>query len=337
MTEFNLEILLDQLAELSPKATQRLSLTELEWVLSDWVRGWEQQLLQNSVTCPDVTSRERVREFGFVYLPCFIAADFPLVSIDQTRRLALAGASGALYALLLDHIIDNPLTAPVSLKLAGDHLLFHSWQLLSELFPTASLFWDEFKHCMYLMSQAMLEEQQRHFGAVRPFSLAEFKQIAHGKMALAQLNWIGMAILSNRPEYIPTLIQCWNAIGLAEVICDDVLDWREDYENANYTYLLSQILLASPFQKEIDAGHLPETAEVGAALFCSDKVEALYLLAYEDLRIAQEQALNINCPALAGVIDTFKTKTGAWPTELFKRKMATLLTIHQYKSINDGG
>jgi hypothetical protein len=320
---FSLTILLEHLSRLDPETVEDLPFPELEWALSDFVLSWGQRLSLSPTNWPSEAQRVGLPDF----LPFNAASDFPAVHPGQVRTLALATTCSNLYVLLLDHIVDEPLTAPAAAKLAIQHVLLHFYRLLSQLFTADSPFWSEVERLMGLMSRAMLDEHQMHGGTVHPFSLDEFKRIARGKMACVQINCVALAMLNGTPERIPALAECWDALGLAAIIRDDCLDWQEDYRNANYTYLLSQVLLSPPFRTKVEAGHLPEPAEVGAALFCTDLIESLYMLAYAELGAAACRATEISCPALASLLRELQVKMGSRSTEMFDRKMAALIAM----------
>jgi hypothetical protein len=325
---FDLDAFLDRLDQLRPEVVEHIPSSELEWILAAFVQSQGQRLPLSPETWPSVAERESLRKLGNLYFPFAIDSDFPAVSVDQIRRLALAGAALGLYVFFLDYVIDRPMTTPTGVKLSLHHLMLYAYQLLSELFAPRAPFWRQMERCVGLMSESMLDERQMYGGTARPFSLDEFRRIACGKMAFARLTYIGMAMLNGTPEHIPTLNQCWDAISLAVIISDDIIDWREDYENANYTYLLSQVLFSSPFRVQVEAGQLPEPAEVGAALFCTHLIESLYILAAKELRVAAERAHGIGCLALAKVIAQLEARVAAWPTEMFVQKMAALITTH---------
>ena len=144
-------------------------------------------------------------------------------------------------------------------------------------------------------------------------------------MAFARVNCIAMARLNGTQELIPELTQCWDAISLASIINDDTLDWRQDYQNANYTYLLSQVLFSPPFRGQVQAGKLPELAEVGAALFCTDVIESLHVLAHDELTSAAHRASEIHCLALVQLIQQVQAKLDSRFTKMFDHKLVSLI------------
>jgi hypothetical protein len=260
-------------------------------------------------------------------LPFSTAADFPAVHPEQVRTLALAATFLNLYVMLLDPVIDEPLAAPAAAKLAIQPVLLRFYRSLNHLFPADPPFWSEIERLMDLMSQTMLEEHQRLSGPVSPFSEDEFRRIAQGKMAFALINGVALATLNGTPELIPALAQCWDAIGLASIVQDDALDWREDYRNANCTYLLSQVLFSPDFRGQVEAGHLPKLGQVGGALFCTDVMESFHELAYKELGTAARRAAGIDCPALAGLLCQLQAWIGSRLAEPFDRKIAALTAV----------
>jgi len=327
LEQFNLNTFLDRLNQLQPQKIEQVPIAELEWILAAFVLSWGQRLPLTSSTWPSAAERESMRQFSQIYFPFAIAPDFEGVSSLQVRTLALAWAAISLYVILVDYTIDRPHQTPAAIKLALGHVMLHAQRLLSQLFLPEHPFWQEFERCLSLMSCSMLDEHHLYGGHPRPFSFEEFKRIAYQKMALGQVNYISLALLNHSPEYVPVLKQCWDAVGLAAVIYDDVLDWREDYENSNYTYLLSQILFSDPFRADVDAGLLPEPAEIGAALFCTNVFESLYELAVQELQTVATQAQAIDCPALANLMSDLAGRTAGRSAELVDHKLTVLTSM----------
>jgi hypothetical protein len=299
--QFDLDVTLRRLGDLTAANVAGLSFADMEWILSDFVMSWGQRLRLDPAVWPSSEERAHYHRFGQRYLPFSTAADFSDVSADQVRTLAIAVASHALYILLLDEVVDAPET-PFAAKLALQHLLFHSQRWYRALFPADSPFWAAAEERALVTTQAMWEEYHQHSGLVRPFSLEAFRRIAAEKVAVAQINAIGLAMLNSSPTLIPYLIVCWDAIGLSATVLDDIRDWRRDYEASNYTYLLTSTLLAPPFEAQVAAGRLPLALDVGTALFCSNLVETLYQLALSELEAAKRCAAANGCSALASLM-----------------------------------
>lgn len=300
--DFQLDELLANLSSLKPENLVGIPPVHLEWALGQFVLSFGQQLPVHQAM-PVVDPRDkRISRFGRRYLPFAMASDFPGVGDYEVNTLAVATACGILHSRFLDLVIDEPSHTSPTITYAIPHLYLQFCRLLSLLFPADSVFWKEVDRLTALTSRAGLTEKRKHNKRVEPYSWEEFQQTSHDKMALAQINPVALALLNGTPEILPTFQECWKAISLAVIVNDDVLDWQEDYDRGNYTYLLSQILLSSPLDTEVAAGQFPTRFEVGVGLFASDVVEELYLRASNALQHAHELASNQRCFGLANLI-----------------------------------
>jgi len=277
--DFDLDVVLAHLARLRPENVASLPFAELEWILADFVVCWGQRLLLEPGSWPEPAERERVRDFARTVCPFFIAPDFR-VSGEQILTLALAATCLNLHTLYLDDSIDNAETARPEVKMAIPYVLERWFHLAATLFPPDSLFWEEARQAMLIMSRAMLAEC-RHW--LKPLTLDEYMETARGRMAFTRVNSIGLAVLDSSTDRLPALYDFWDAFGLAAVVHDDVTDWREDYHNQSYSYLHTQVLFSSPFREEVEAGNLPDIRELGIALFYSDLAESLYDVAEAEM------------------------------------------------------
>jgi hypothetical protein len=323
--ELDLDVLIDHLDRLNLALVERVSISDLEWILPDFLLSWGQRLPSATTSGLTEAERDRLKRVGFTVLPFSTAADFSSVHPDQVRTLALAVTSLNLYVMLLDPIVDDPLATPAAAKLAVEPTLRHFYRSMSQLFPSESPFWTSLQASLDLMSRTMLEEHHRLSRPFSAFTLNEFKRLAQGKMAFARINCIALTTLNGAPELVPALCECWDAISLASIIRDDILDWREDYRNANYTYLLSSVLLSAPFEEEVEGGNLPDLREIGAAVFCTDLIESLYSLAHDELGAAAGRALEIGCLALADVLSRLQATIGSEVTSISERKLERLI------------
>jgi hypothetical protein len=329
---FCLDTLLAHLECLWPERVVGISPDDLEWILADFVLSRGQRLRLSMSQRPNGQEYERLSRFGRRYLPFSTAADFPAVATHTVCTLALAAACGILHIVFLDRLVDEPEATPPEIRVAIQHVFLHAYRLLSLLFPVDSPFWDEVQRLMTLTSETMVAERHDHCGQAHPYPWEEFQKIAQGKMASAQVNTVAMALLNGTPQEIPALQECWKAISLAAIVNDDVLDWQEDYNNANYTYLLSQVLLSPPFRDEVSAGRLPTVAEVGVALFFSGLAEAMYSRAWDALQTAKDLAVSRGHQALAHLV----CETADWMQdrndEVMLRKLQRLLLPHMVSS-----
>jgi len=309
--DMQLDELLANLSSLKPKDLIGIPPAHLEWSLAQFVLSLGQRLPVHEEPPLADLNYKRVFRFGRRYLPFAIAGDFPAVGETEVYTLALATACGILHSRFLDLAIDAPATTSPAISYAIPHIYFQFCRLLSALFPVDSVFWNEVERLTTLTSHAGITEIQLHTKSVSPYTWGEFQQISHDKMALAQINPVALALLNGTPEVIPIFQECWKAISLAVIINDDILDWREDYTRGDYTYLLSHVLLSSPFHLEVTTGQLPTLSEVGVSLFASDLVEELYDRALNALQQAHDLASSQECYGLA----TLVRETAEWMQE----------------------
>jgi hypothetical protein len=244
---------------------------------------------------PEFVSRiNRGRQPGFwLFLPFATAADFPNVAHSDTRRLAVASAIGILYNAWLDALLDTrevtALTILVTERIAGS-----LQRCLHELFPARSPFWPYFEACYDEFLAALLEERQRHADRQRPYAYADYCRLARGKMAMAMVNPIGLAVLDDSLRRLPDLVEAWNALNTAVVIFDDIKDWPADFQQGNITYLLAQALAGS-------AGRELTLDEVTYRVAASGIRELLYVAAAGHLQRAVESAHQARAPELASL------------------------------------
>ncbi len=330
---FSLDVLLANLAMLEPRHFLDRSPSDVEWLLADFILSLGQRLpLTGSPprTEPQSTLWSR---FGKRYLPFAIAPDFPAVGQRPVYTLALATACGILHIRLLDLVVDEGNDDCLEIKVAVHHVLLRFARLLGSLFSVEDGFWDQVQDLLAITSQVIVVERQEHGGTVRPFPWHEFVKISQNKMAFGMINAIGLAYLNHTPQAIPVFQECWNAIGLAAIINDDVLDWQEDFARANYTHLLSEILLSPVFADEVRCGRLPSPAEIGVALYVSELVETLYARARAALGSAYQIAKNHGFKAMTALVNETNLWIQSREHDIQRNKISRLLAPPQVSSL----
>jgi hypothetical protein len=280
-----LDLVLAHLGRLRPESVASLPLEEVEWILANFVDSGGRRLLLDPDSWPEQAEREKVRRLARSWWPLSIASDFPHVSEEQVRTLALAATCFHLYILYLDSITDNPVTTPYEVKMAMPFVLERWFHLSARLFPPDSPYWNEVRRILLTLCHAMHAECR--CSPPRPLTLDEYIETGRGRVAFTSFSTIGLAVLENSTKQLPTLCDCWTALSLAALIHDDITDWMEDYENQTYSYLHTQVLFSHPFREKVKAGNLPDVREVGIALFFSDLAESLYDVAEAEILRAQ--------------------------------------------------
>ncbi len=331
---FDLAATLRRLDDLVPERMQETACTDLEWVLGDFMLSWGQRLLLDPATWPPPSERAWPRSMGERFLPFSIVADFPHVTDRQWLALAAAGTSHGLAVLMLDEIVDEEGTV-AAVKLVLPHVLAHAYGNYRNLFPADSIFWKQLEECSRRTTCAMEQEFVWQKGQVPSYSPDEFKRLAADKFAVSCAIPIALSLLNGTPEYIPVLLKCFDAIAIADAAQDDIRDWRRDYVARNFTFPLARVLLAPPFQEQVQTGHLPPVRLVEAALLCDDVFESLYDLACVELETARQAALTMHCKAVARLVEKTLAMLRNDHAHLLARKCMILLVHAQARKDGD--
>lgn len=328
LNNFDLDGLTKRLDQFELETFSHLSLSELEWVLLDFVGSWGQRLRLNPNDWPSETQREKDATQGAIILfPFSFASDFKSVNSEQTCIIGLGAAIMGLYIMLIDVIVDEPDTVSADAKLAITPLIMHYYRLMHRVFPLDSIFWNKTADLLNLTFRTMRDEQTLHSNTVNPYSFDEFKRIACDKMAFNQISCYALSLLNNdSQERIDALSTCFNMLGFSLVVRDDARDWRLDYINRNYTYLLIR-LLYSEFKEDIEKNNLPGTDAIGVALFCSDLIESLYELVITQLDHIEHLAYNVSCPNLAIAIWKNRELITTLSEKMFNNKLNAVINM----------
>ena len=309
------------------KTIDLISLPELSIRLATYLWSSGQHIHPEPVSQYLPTDLATLQRFLDFYLPFHIAVDFPNVPKSSIRRLAIGSAHLHLYGALLDYILDASFQSAAKLEVITPYLLFQAQRILANLFPIDSIFWKKLDLLLTQTSWTLLSEQPKPSSKIEACSLSQYRRSAHKKMALAKTNVIGLAILNGTPDRISALNVCWNALMFLATLDDDVIDWVEDYQEGKYTFLLTQILLSEPFRADVDSGRMPNIDEVGAALFCSDTIERLYLEAAENLQQAELAISQFNCPAITNLLRVHRDKTLLRANTIVANKIGALISM----------
>jgi hypothetical protein len=178
----------------------------------------------------------------WLYLPFATAGDFPLCPPEQLRQLSLASTCMIVYNIMFDAAVDDPAKPDVTTQVLAEYALASMHEHLYALFPSGSRFWIYYKPLYERFLISMVEERALHKGRPQPYAYDDYVRISQQKMSMVLMIPIGLALLGKVPERIPLLLAAWEEMNVAVVILDDIRDWEEDFQEANYTYLLAHAL-----------------------------------------------------------------------------------------------
>ena len=153
-------------------------------------------------------------------------------------------------------------------------LVFRSaLNILTSIFNSSSNFWNFFSKYEREFTNAILFEKAKHTGIVTPFPFTEFEVIAKGKAAMAKYITAALAILSNKPSNIEKLEKSQDYFNIAFQLYDDLKDWKIDYKNCNYSYLLSTVIYENQLEDKIQSSNPPDLESIGRMIYLSKAAE----------------------------------------------------------------
>jgi squalene-hopene/tetraprenyl-beta-curcumene cyclase len=232
--------------------------------------------------------------------PFLFADEFPLVPLQDVRKIAVAGCFYMEHLLMQDKLIDGheisdgPSRCRFSLKSA----LYHeeSIAILQSLFVPESPFWCCLEEYHKEFARAVFVEATKHVGRMSPYPLKELWQIAMGKSALAKAATAALALLAHEEEKIAplALTQDWAAVGLQ--LHDDLKDWKTDYQRGHYSYVLTRAIFEGGFEEEVASGDRPDIDAIGRTLYYSGLADAVLDEVDHAYQEALRNVIDMNCP-----------------------------------------
>jgi hypothetical protein len=241
----------------------------------------------------------------FYYYPFLFAGAFSSVARKDLRRLCLANRVLLEAVLLADKKIDEtrPWT-PWDFCLA-DRCVHRALEILLPLFPPEHEFWRDTDAWYLEHARAIVREQRLHRHRLCEYPQEEFFDISSGKVALLRTNLLAMGILSGRKHEWRPLMQSQDRFLVGFQCFDDLRDWKEDLRQRNYTFLLTRVLFAGGFDRQVHrAEPVPQDA-VGQVLYHRAIAEDQLRLAEQCFEDALDSAEGMNVPLWIGTVRGF--------------------------------
>lgn len=233
----------------------------------------------------------------YVELPGWLTPVFGgAVRAAQVEQLRFNSYFYFRFILAMDRVLDaTPGTLDGGAVRATERMLTYcdlyerSVRGLTEMFPAADPFWSDLATCkkQYAASNVAEKRRNKERGT---FTLEAFEALSADKSAVCNAVVYALARLGGTSEHVETLLACLGHIHVALQCMDDVEDFRDDWEQGQYTYAHAQVeaYLAS---QGLDASALT-SQQVHPYLYVSGTADALYALGQEHLR----QAIALTAP-----------------------------------------
>ncbi|MBO8132193.1 MAG: hypothetical protein H0Z29_11930 [Candidatus Marinimicrobia bacterium] len=211
------------------------------------------------------------------YYPLLFYDFYKDIGIGYFKILSVYSRLFLMYCLLVDRITDDyrRTASPEDILLLSS-LQKRALSILYKIFGSDSEFWRYF-HRYYLdYLGAVLNEQNKHFDRISSYPFDEFKKIASGKSALAKTVTAALGILKGSEKEIEILDLSQDYFYIAYQLYDDLVDWKKDIENRQFSYILTKLIIEN---------EIPETCincnVIRKFLFCSDVAEEIMEVARE--------------------------------------------------------
>ena len=190
----------------------------------------------------------------FDYFPYLFVEAFPTIREADLDRFAVAARLYASSIFLHDKLFDQGAERTAYASMAPVNALriqamqWEAYRLLHELFPSGSVFWEDFRRDLGQFSEASIEEQKFVAGGRAWGELSETLalEIAKGKNGIARTTIAGLAELEASRDAFQPLVEAIDGYNVARQMLDDLCDWKEDLEAGNPTLLLARVLRERP-------------------------------------------------------------------------------------------
>lgn len=172
-------------------------------------------------------------------LPLLFSDSIP-VAPEAAQEVAYAITIGVLHALLADKIIDRQLapTAPRILLMAS--LVAEYFRVLESLLRPYPGFWR--LHRRYLRQYRSAELAHPHLDHAGPLDLRRYEKIARAKSAPLKVSAAALAFLAHEPSLAAPYTASIDHFLVGFQLYDDVVDWKEDYEQKRITPVSARVV-----------------------------------------------------------------------------------------------
>ncbi len=279
------------------------------------------ELLERINIVPSINARfnpfpflDKASRSIYYYYPFLFRRDFPQVDEDDLMIIALSGCLYLDHIMINDSLIDQQ-QAYSALPIMLSSLLHEkAICLLQKMFAASSPFWGYLEQYHLEYTRAVFLEKERHVRALSPYDAQEMERIARGKLALAKASTTALAIRANDISKLDFLTQSQDCFAIASQLYDDLLDWKEDWQQRRYSYLLSML----PLQGDEDL------TTVGQVMYYSGAAEAVLQQSIGYVELALRHVQDLQCQEWKGVLESFRGRLDRLATDIREIRERTL-------------
>lgn len=232
---------------------------------------------------PAFVANDAYCSFPYLFLDAF--ADVDEESFDMIYSI-----SRLLYVstMFLDGVLDHKTTIEQESLLLAILLRERAIDLLNKVSKDSDELWGFFEKYQKEFVRAHVAESRRNSSHYSPYSLAEFEKIAAGKAAYAKMIPATLALLSRSSTQIGNFEKSIDAFFTAFQLRDDLRDWRLDFSDRQFSFILCKVIDRKALSEKIDSVSVDD---VGRMIYFTEIAEQsieLMVSYYQDASAAVE-------------------------------------------------
>lgn len=253
----------------------------------------------------------------YLHFPFCFREAFPGVRVEDLSRLALSGILWMSYMRAQDDVLDKRAGVDPTLLVVRDLYWRESLRLLARIFIPDSAFWNYYARYGDDYAKAVLHETERHTSVDSAYGETEFWSLAQGKAAMAKYPVAAMAVLSGDYRTLSDLERSLDCFHIGYQYWDDLVDWKEDLANSQYSFLLARAFERMLPEERRGADEKVREG-IGRIIYYSGLADEHLACAKDWLERAYECSQRAGCPVWAGYVKRHQRQTKALANDLHK-------------------
>lgn len=217
-----------------------------------------------------VLKEGRSKNYISYLLPLWLR-DCSHLSVEDSRKFALANIFGLLYFQIVDDVMDNPHSSPQEWLPLANLLQLEFISIYNTYFPAESPFWNYYRTYLQQWAEAVTHENRKDYFRDSPLGMAH-------KAAPVKLSIASSMILSGQTELIPVLEDAVDHTLITLQMLDDLKDWKKDLEDNNYNSLIAFVRI----EERVSSEEVLSEEMIEQAIFIGD-----CLLRYAEFALAK--------------------------------------------------
>jgi len=255
----------------------------------------------------------------FTHFPFLFSDAFPKARLGQVRELSVAALFLLYHILINDELFDQPAAPPYEAVLLSGAYQIRGWQALSRAMGPRRMPWKEFVAQYDQYNAAVYVECRDHRHGPQPYTRADLIRVVSRRCAVSKTITSALCVIGGRPSVRGPLARSLDYYWLADSMLDDLRDWKKDFANNRFSYLLTAAI--EELQRRTKLEDIPEPRRPSAirtTIYCSGLLDRYLddMLGY--LEQAQAAAAPVGSSTWSSCLDTATAR--AYATQADFRK-----------------